>query len=350
MKVESIGKKNIIKNSEQGSSILEMLIAIAVLTLGISSVIMLVFANQSVTLDSTTSGEALYKAKKLLEDARASSTADFNSVISAATTSDDIYFKKFDATDLTPCRKEIISRTQWSTEKLRPQKIELKTDITDIAEAFARGGDCAAEPPPPEDDWSNSDIFGAIDLEQSTTTEIDVKGATAYISTKAETTAKDDFYSIDVGDPTTPMIVGRLDTGPGLNAIDVATSTNGHLYAYAANNDTAHQLQIIDITNSAHPVLAASSTLPLMTAGIARSIYYYNKKVYIGTQYLSCPACTPAQNNEFHIFDVSDPTNPQWKGSIKVNRNVNAILVRSGIAYVATGPGSSSPYTPLHYI
>ncbi len=116
MKAELIGKK---KLNRTGSSILEVLIAVAILTLGISSVIMLVFANQDLKLDSETSGEALYKAKGLLENARASSTADFNSIISTATTSEDIYSKKFDVTDLTPCRKEAISTITWSAEKLR---------------------------------------------------------------------------------------------------------------------------------------------------------------------------------------------------------------------------------------
>ncbi len=49
-----------------------------------------------------------------------------------------------------------------------------------------------------------------------------------------------------------------------------------------------------------------------------------------------------------HIYDVStNLENPVWENSIKVDRNINSIVVDNNYIYLATGPGSSSPYTPL---
>jgi len=62
MKAESLGRK-------QGSSILEVLIALSVLTLGIAASAMLTFANQTLKLDSDTANVALYKDKDFLEEA-----------------------------------------------------------------------------------------------------------------------------------------------------------------------------------------------------------------------------------------------------------------------------------------
>ena len=72
MKAQSIGKKYV-----NGFATLEILIAFAVLILSISAVILLAFGNQSIIVDSRTNSEALYKAQKMLEEARAASRQDF---------------------------------------------------------------------------------------------------------------------------------------------------------------------------------------------------------------------------------------------------------------------------------
>src|ERR1035437_1346372 len=82
-----------IKKSRKGSIILEMLIAMAIIVTTIASVIMLVFSGQSSTIGSQTNQEALYKAQKQIEDARAQARADFSSVVSIPTQPDDIYSK-----------------------------------------------------------------------------------------------------------------------------------------------------------------------------------------------------------------------------------------------------------------
>jgi type II secretory pathway pseudopilin PulG len=74
MKAQLIGKKI------RGMATLEILIAFAILSLSMGAVILVAFGNQSVAVDSQLSMEALGKAQKMLEEARATSRQDFNLV------------------------------------------------------------------------------------------------------------------------------------------------------------------------------------------------------------------------------------------------------------------------------
>jgi len=327
MRAESIGNK---QSREQGSSILEALIALAVLTLGISAVIMLVFANQTLKLDSETAGEALYKAKDVLEDKRALSHQDFNSVVPISFPLDSIYSKEFAAADLTPCRKEVTSRITWSTEQARPQKIELKTDLVDIPGAFALGSDCDSGI---TDDFDNPRGLVSEPLGGQGATSIDAVNNRLYVtSNKFPPLHNVDLFIYDF-DPILVSLtpVAALDLDQGLNDVDVAGN-----YAYLASASTTGQLQVVDLAAMAR-IDSATRQLPETTTAIGQKIFFYNNKIYIGTQYLACPpTCPSTQNNEFHIYDVSTPSSPNWQGSVNINHNVNDIFVSGDFAYLAT--------------
>ena len=64
------------------------------------------------------------------------------------------------------------------------------------------------------------------------------------------TALKPDFYIINAENPSNPTIISSLNTGPGLNAIEVAGP-----YVYVANSGTTAQLQIIDIHDRNTPIL-----------------------------------------------------------------------------------------------
>jgi len=333
----------------RGVSTLELLIAFAILLLAITAIIMVIFSNQSIAIDTQTNIEALTKAQRKLEMARANSREDFNSVVTGTevSLSGIPYTETLTVADLTECKKQATSTVSWS-EGGRTLTVDLATFFTDIAGFFALGGDCAIDPP--SDGWGYPTERGFLHITPGgSATDIDVEYKTAFITLSDTPAMRADLAIIDVTSSTTPQEIITIDfnSSPGFNAIDVATSTNGHLYAYIARNATSSQLLVIDITNSAAPALTASSTLPNMTKGVARSIYYYDEKIYIGTQRLACVGCPTYQNNELHIFDVSDPTGPVWEESIKVDRNVNAISVRDDLAYLAVGSGSDGIRNPF---
>lgn len=360
MKALSTGSKY-----QRGSGILEIIIAVAILTLGISAATLLSFANQTLKTDSGTSGEALYKAKGVLENARASSTADFLGIVST-TTSDGIYTKKLTVSDLTPCRKEATSAITWQLEA-RPQKITLTTDFADIAGTLALGGDCASDPP--VGGWTAPATLLSRDLNYKAAyndnpsvdssagtpaTDVDVLNKMVYMTALS---SKDDFFILDatnIANSTYPPIKGSLNTGgAGLNSLDVMHSnTTGKTYAFVVQNENTNQFQVLDVSSSTSPSLIASETLPNITFTCSppskpclagQTISYYNGRVYIGTNYIANLALPSTKNNEFHVYCVSDtsipgcsPATPVWLGSANVEHNVNAISVRGNYAYLAT--------------
>ncbi|NCN08173.1 prepilin-type N-terminal cleavage/methylation domain-containing protein [Candidatus Parcubacteria bacterium] len=328
----------------RGFSVLEVLIALAILTLGISAAILIVFGNQSLKIDNETNGEALYKAKSLLERARASSTLDFISINTTATTSEDIYSKKFNVADVSPCAKDLTSVVNWLSS-FRPLEIQLTTRVTSLDEAEKLGGFC--DPVAPESAWDKPNAFDIVSPSdfggKGTGIAVAYLNGIRYVFLTTDSANKENFWSIDTTDPQNIDIDndahGIMAGEKGLNGITIAGN-----YAYVLNNDTSSHLLVVDITNPLDPkhLIDASSTIIGLTNGRAKSIFYYDKKIYVGTEFVS-----PTLNNEFYIFDVSTPDDPEQEASIKVNRNVNSIVVRDGIAYLAIGSGSSNPYTPL---
>src|SRR3989344_6010264 len=123
---------------DRGSSILEVLIAVAILTFGIAAATMLSFASQSLEVDTDTSHEALFMAKEVLEEARADSRENFNSVVDSLPTLTDIYTNKLLVRDDTTCRKTATSTITWNVSPLRTQTIELTPIFTDVAGSFPK--------------------------------------------------------------------------------------------------------------------------------------------------------------------------------------------------------------------
>ena len=353
----------------RGQSTIEMLIALMVLILSLTTVITVSFGSQSISLDTQTNGEALEKARSVLEDARAAARKDFAALVSVSST-DDIYRKDLLVQDAAACKKTVTSRATWKTEVLRPQIIELTSQFTDITGVFAMGGDCDLDSP--TGGWTAPASFLSRDLDYhaaygdnpsinssagNQATGLDVLNKMIYISAGVGApSAKDDFFILDGSSTLSgiiPPIVGSLNTGPGLNAADVERdNTTGQTYAYVVSNDNHSQLQVINVSNPASPALLTSSTLPNIISTCSppskpclagQSIFYYKGRVYIGTNYIANLALPPSNNNEFHVFCVSDPSvfgcspsTPVWLGSANVNHNVNAIVVRDHYAYLAT--------------
>jgi hypothetical protein len=344
-----------------GFSTLELLIAFAVLTLSLSTVILVVFGNQSMAIDTTLAQRALYLAQTNLEKAGASTTADFDSITSdvSPVTFNSVYNKKITVEDVSVCSKLITSEVFWK-RGLRDLSTKLTSLFVSTTTAAEGGGNCS--PYPPTSDWDTTGALGTYSPTwfdgNGTGIALASVNGTRYAFVTTDAANGNDLYVIDTSDPLnigTKQIYGYKISGTkGLNGIAYAKIDEKN-YLFVLNNDNTNQLVIIDISNPASPSIVASQTLPNISytchpaespciAG--RSLYYYKQRIYVGTGYLF-GGSSPTKNNELQIFNVSNPSNPQPQDSIDVNRNVNDISVFGGIAYLATGPGSSAPYTPL---
>ncbi len=354
MKAQLIGNK-------KGFATLEILIAFTVIILCISAVVLVIFSNQSLTIDTQTNTEAVSKAQALLEKARADSRFDFGSVISN-TSIDGIYTEILDVPDPAPapCKKKVSSTVVWNTGS-RNLSTTFSTFVGDVAGVLALGGDCQTETP--SDDWNNPDTYTSGDInpggnEGTGLDVIKISGHTyAFLTSVHSNSASSDFwvFDVEVGPSSVLAPIQSLNNGAGLNGVDVARdSVTGNTYAFVLENGNSEQLKVINVTNPTNPnyISSANRTLPNIVFTCSpvsdpclagKSIYFYNGYVYIGTNYLANLSVPITKNNEFHVFCVFDrnvsgctPETPVWVGSYNVNHNVNSINVEGSTAYLAT--------------
>ena len=296
----------------EGMATLEILIAFAVLILCISAVIMVAFGNQSVAVDSQINSEAISKAQKMLEDARASSRGNWDKVVSFSQ-SDNFYTEDLEIGNVDDFIKSVSSKVSWQIDG-RIHNVELSSMFTDWKNASTQGA-CADTA---ENTWANRSIAGLVNLGiTGPATGVDVKDGIAYVTADGDGTAPD-FFVIDVvSNP--PQILHTLDTGPGLVGIRVSGD-----YAYVANTSSSNQLQVIDLNSLTKKIYK----LPGSTNGNTSSIYYYNHKVYLGT--------ATSAIAEFHIIDVGDISDIHEIGTFELGLKVNNIYVSNGYAFLAT--------------
>ena len=317
MKEELINKKTI-----RGQTTLEIIIALFVMMVTVSAIIQVSFWNQSIAIDIELSNQALSIARAELENAQSVGKKDFNS-LSSSTKTEGIYSKEIIVSSIDSYTKKVITKISWQVETLRPQKIELTTLVTNYSNLIASGGDTGGGNP--SGNWQSISTLGSLDLGPGiSANDLDVLNKIVYIAGQASVASKPDFFIVNATDGANPFIVSSINTGPGLHTVDVAYN-----YAYVGNQNLDAQLQIIDVSNSAAPVLIASFKLPGVSGSgaIGQSIFYNSGKIYIGTKEASGP--------EFHIIDVTNPANPVSLGSREIGDDVNSIYVRGNIAYVA---------------
>lgn len=342
----------------RGNSTLEILIALAILSLAFTAVLLVFAGNQSVAIDTQTSDEALGIAQAQIEAARAASRQDFNQVTSVTanvTKGPLTYTDTFAVANLTPCLARATSTVSWQ-QGSRTLSIVLTTLLSDVAGTMALGGDCATSAP--TGGWTNPTRFASDTLSPGKPISLDVLGRIAYVGLD-----KDPFLAIaDTSIATLGQNSGlfvtfgngfALDKQPySLDAARVFDSSSGTFktYLFAAVASTTAQLRVMDVTDFNNPVNIATTSLSSCVAGSFPEgwlVYYYKGVVYLLTRETAGP--------EFHIFNVSTPANPVeypiGGGSCKglaLNDTVESLVVRdqvvSGVtkryAYFATDQNS----------
>ncbi len=334
--------KDVSISKQSGFSTLELLIAITIIITAISTVIIVVFSNQTVSLDNQLNDEALIKATNLIEQARSSASFDFSSLGNLPTANDDIYKKELMVTDINPCRKTGIASVSWSTDPKRTLQIQLQTIFSNPSEAIALGGDCGPDSPPATQ-WWYPFTFKDYDLKtipptalQSGNagvgaTSIDViRRGSKYAILTTNSGSEKDIWVINVDDGKNASISASKETTKvGLNNADVE---GNYVFALTVGSAaTPSDLQIIDISTITSPNLVATRSLDISSSDAnyvpnAQAIFYYGGKIYVGTHRTG--------GNEFQIFSGASPFD-LIKG-LELNHNINSIIVRGDYAYLAT--------------
>lgn len=309
----------------------------AFMVLVITAIAPAAFGGQSSVLGGETNAEAARLAEGVLETAQAMARTEYSSVDTYTPSAVGSYTRTLTTpmASFTECQKQITSTVSWAGEYGQSLKVELSSLVTDVEQTLALLGDCDNTP---AGDWDNPHTAVSAGIGGVGATDIDVDKDFVYLTSDPSAVAKSDFYIYEF-DPSALSLTarGNLNIGDGLAALDVAGS-----YAYVASVQDVNQLKVINISNPTTPTLTTQLSLPNISNGNGWSIAYYDDRVYIGTDYVACPpSCPASQNNELHMYDVSTPSAPTWLGSVDVNHNVNAIVVRGDYAYLATSSNDS---------
>lgn len=341
------------KTHNGGFSTLELLIAFAILTLSIVAVIMVVFGNQEMSVDTELAQRALYQAEENLEIALAEGVSDLDGIVSYDTAlAAPFVSEKIEVAPISACAKEVVSTISWQRGE-RDLQTTLRSTVVDTDIAHLLGSACSAFPP--TSDWDTPTELGHVSPSlfngEGTGVALTFIDNIRYAVVTTNSN-NNDFYVVDTSDPMSVSATNQMKLnvagGDGLSGVAVG-KIGGVSYAFVISNNSTNHLYVVDLQDPENPSLipGATRTLPDVTNAIPRSIFFYDERLYIGIDHVACAPCLPHQNNELHIYDVSIPSSPTWEASIDTDRNVNDISVFDHIAYLATDPGASSPYTPL---
>ncbi len=342
-------QSNNTKKYNQGMMSLEILIAFAVLILGIGAATLMIFGNESGLIDAENRNQAILIARNTMEEVQSDARYDFNLLNPTSTIEMNgpvTFTKNLEVDQLDLFTKEASLTTTWQSGK-KTLSVRLDTLFTN-PEAVDGGNTCSSIL---SGDWKNPILtnfeFGK-DLFSDATNIFPISGIDVYkgkmfvtLSNSASTTYPT-FFIFDISNENlSPSLISSLDndssTKLGLNAV-AATDK----YAYVTNTKQSNfatcnasicgQLQVIDVSVNP-PVVKKTFKIPGVTGtagqAIGKSILYHNGLIYLGlTKTLSGP--------EFNIIDVTDPLNPVYKGGFSVGNAVNSIALKDNTAYIAT--------------
>lgn len=338
-----------------GIVVLEILIAMTIIIIAISSVSLLLFGDQSIFTGPQTHQEALYKARQVLEDAASSLKSDFDLDVSFLDSKDGIYTKSLIIIPSSDeSTKKIISEIKWGNN----MQVKLSTVVADLNSLSLCSPFFSGDFKNPQHrEYYSYDLISQATGNNSDGLSIsDIKEyrGKLYVAANATSNNGYTFYIFDLPEDIGQMPVynggvdNSLSVSLGLNALAIS---NG--YAYVANaytgssvncleNNNCAELQIININNPTNPFIARNFKISATASGsklpAATSIFYKNGYVYIGLAKVQ----GQSQNGEFNVIDVggggapASPTNPILKGTYFVGSTVNSIFVKGNLAYIAS--------------
>ena len=356
-------------NLTKGFSTVELMISMAIMVLVLSAVVVVSFSAQSFLSGGQTNAEAMKIAQKLLEQEQALARKDFNLVNPIPQATEDIY-KKEALVKLLPdfLTKEVKALVTWKDERKMDKTLELTTLITNF-DAPLGGDTCDSTL---SGDWTAPEIKSTIDFSNFsgiptgtyTLTDVDAYQNKLYVVAGRATDLGGSvdlptLFVFDVSDPSNPNLQGYTDNAPavtsGLNALRVSpdpASSPLKTYVYAASNTASDystcdpianpacgQLVIFDVSNPSSPEwktnLKISSSTPVVGSNTGESVFYKNGYLLLGLSASTGP--------EFHIIDARNPS--LWfggsrlvspVGSFEVGNAINKVAMRGMYAYLAT--------------
>lgn len=324
-----------------GFSTLEIVIALAILSMICSSVAMVSFGSRSLLIDAELSNEALVIVNSILLNQKQKSEKDFKLIHSEDETRDGIYTNIVQVETLPDFfTKRVSVTTRWLATGNRNQHTAVAELVTN-ADGVVGGDTCDSNL---SGDWKNPRLIKEIDLSNLLknsysypVTDVDVYLGKLYVTTNNSSLSAENFFVFDISNPQSPILISKLDNdllhNTGINGVVVAQNSGGtYAYVASASSFVAGQLQIIDVAvNSVVKTykIPASIVQGSSSQGVGNSIIYKNGYVFLGLK-------KTVSGPEFNIIDVHDPNNPFWVGGYSIGNAVNSMAIVGDRIFIAT--------------
>lgn len=331
-------------------SLIEIMLGVGILALIVTATAgAFSVAQQSLALLSVRSRaidiaeEGLEAARNIRDEAFAGLTTGNNGI---ATTSDrynlsgtsdvvdGLFTRVVNITQPNNVRRNITSTVTWTLRDSQTASVQLMSQLADWRRKGAGGAPALC---------ASYDLT-TVNSGSNTADGISVAFKNPYLYLGRQSNPGDNFFVFDETVPSAPVLKGSLALSGDPNVM-MATGT----YVYIASSANAEELQVIDVSSSTAPVLAATFNLTAGNSGSANndaiSLALQGRYAYMGRA---------NGGKEFYVFDMDTPTAPSLSGTLDLSGDPKGLGVSGNNAYVASTDnatelevlGISSPSAP----
>jgi hypothetical protein len=344
-------------NTPRGFSTVELLLALMIMSTALTAIVLVTLGVPESLADGREAEVGASEASALMSKALILGRNSFSGVTSIASTTSEGYTLSLQVTPSPDgLSEQLLSTAEWTNVRGAIEYFEESGAITNFRNASQNACSSVLA-----GNWLHPSV-STFPIAQPISA-VSTGTSTLILSvTKSVNKTDPTLLLFDISSSTNPAFLGSLDnatsTRSGIGAVAVnessAASASSTRIIYAANSYGANfstctagplcaQLQIIDASNPANPLVISnfqlSTTTPPFATGsgmqsAGKSIFYANGFVYFGLQ--KTGSTGSANGEEFNIINVQNPYLPVWVGGFSVGRTVNQISVKNGYAYLAT--------------
>jgi hypothetical protein len=318
------------KNMQSGQILIEMLVALTIITLSLAASYLVTVVSNEMLLDKKLSDQAslyVHEGTGAIESMRSRDWyaleagmhgLTFDGMYWAVTSTQDVignFTRQVVITDTASHTKKIEVTVSWTGFPHISRHITSVTNLSQWAQEDLLFNI-----------WLNPASLGSVDLDPGGNegTGLAINGNYVYMSAYHTSVAKDDFVVMDVSNPASPSIYAQINTGAGLNAVAVK---NGDTHAYAVSRTDSAGFKVIDISNPASPTTTA--TLNLSGTGANNRILVKENYAFVGT-------LNDGASTELKVIDITTPSSPNEVATLEIGGDVNDMHILQNTLYLAT--------------
>lgn len=290
-----------------GQSLVELLLAIAVFTIGASTLAALVFGGATTQRSAAERVKALAYAKEGIEAVRSIRDSSYGNLtggshglavsggrwgFSGASDTFEGLSRTISVNTSTTDFAYVTSTVSWSFTPRVTETVTLSTLFTNWQKTVITGN------------WGNPVIAATTTLPTNISANaVDVEGNRLYIVSPVNANGPE-FFVYDISSPTAPALLGSLELGTTGNMLDASGNR-----AYVATDANQHEILILDVSSSTAPTQVG--TVPLTGSANLNSVVASGTTIYFVRD-------RQGSQPTFFIYNTAVPAQPVLLGSLNL--------------------------------